>query len=63
MGTVGVQSTFRFGSPREVKDMIRGQIEVLGEDGGFVLAPANSVGPDVPWENIVAFFEAADEYG
>jgi len=63
MGTVGVQSTFRFGTPQEVKDMIRRQIEILGDGGGFVLATANAVEPDVPWENIVAFFEAADEYG
>ena len=62
-GTVGVQSTLRFGTPQEVKDMIRRQIEALGEGGGFVLSPANAVEPDVPWENILAFFEAADEYG
>ena len=43
--------------------MICRQIEILGDGGGFVLAPANAVEPDVPWENIVAFFEAADEYG
>ena len=63
MGTVGVQSTFRFGTPDQVREMIRRQIEVLGQGGGFVLAPANAVEPDVPWENILAFFEAADEYG
>ena len=63
MGTVGVQSTFRFGTPQEVKEMIRQQTEILGEGGGFVLSPANAVEPDVPWENILAFFEAADEYG
>jgi len=63
MGTVGVQSTFCFGTPEEVKDLIRRQIEVLGEGGGFVLSPANAVEPDIPWENIVAFFEAAEEYG
>ncbi len=63
MGTVGVQSTFRFGTPGEVKEMIREQVEVLGKGGGFVLSPANAVEPDVPWENIVAFFEAANEYG
>ena len=63
MGTVGVQSTLSFGTPQDVKDTIREQIEVMGQNGGFFLKPANAVLPDVPWENIVAFFEAADEYG
>ena len=63
VGTVGVQSALRFGAPREVKDVLRRQIEILGDGGGFVLAPTNAVEPDVSWENILAFFEAADEYG
>jgi len=45
MGTVGVQSTFCFGTPGEVKDLIRRQIEILGEDGGFALSPADAVEP------------------
>ena len=63
MGTVGVQSTLRFGTPQEVRDTIREQIEVLGRNDGFFLQPANAVLPDVPWENIVAFFDAANEFG
>ena len=38
-------------------------IDDFRDGGGFVLSPANAVEPDVPWENVVAFFEAADEYG
>jgi hypothetical protein len=26
----------------------------------LILAPAHVLGPETPWENIVAFFEAAD---
>jgi uroporphyrinogen decarboxylase len=62
-GTVGVQSTLRFGTPAEVRDTIRRQIELLGAGGGFYLSPANGLEPDVPWENIEAFMAAADEYG
>ena len=63
MGTLGVQTTLRFGTPQEVKDTVRAQIETLGEGGGFLLSPSNAVEPDVPWENLVALFEAADAYG
>ena len=60
MGTVGVQSTLRFGSPAEVRDMVKEQIEVLGRDGGFFLSPSNCIEPDVPWDNLIAFFDAAE---
>ena len=32
----------------------------VGRGGGLILAPAHVLGPETPWENIVAFFEAAD---
>jgi hypothetical protein len=38
--------------PRGSGDLERG--------GGLILAPAHVLGPETPWENIVAFFEAAD---
>jgi hypothetical protein len=30
---------------------------------GLVIAPTHVIEPDVPWENILAFFEAVEEYG
>jgi len=35
----------------------------VGRGGGLILAPAHVLGPETPWENIVAFFEATDEMG
>ena len=32
-----------------------------GRGGGLVLAPTHSIEPDVPWENVLAFYEAAEE--
>jgi uroporphyrinogen decarboxylase len=62
-GTVGVQHTMPFGTPADVKAEVRLRIETVGRGGGFVLAPAQTVYSDVPWENVLAFFEAAQEYG
>jgi len=59
-GTVSVQKTMPFGSPDEVRREVAERIATVGKDGGFILAPAHVLGPEVPWENIVAFFEAAD---
>jgi uroporphyrinogen decarboxylase len=60
-GTVGVQSTMSRGTPSEVREIVRARIRDVGRDGGLILAPAHVLGPETPWENIVAFFEAADE--
>jgi uroporphyrinogen decarboxylase len=62
-GTVGTQTTLPFGSPDEVRRVVRERIETVGKGGGLVLAPSHFIEPDVPWENVLAFFEAAEEYG
>jgi uroporphyrinogen decarboxylase len=62
-GTVGTQSTMPFGTPDEVRRVVAERIATVGQGGGLILAPSHMVEPDVPWENIMAFFEAAEEYG
>ena len=62
-GGVGTQTTMPFGSPAEVKDTVKQVIGILGEGGGLVIAPTHALQPDVPWENVKAFFEAVDEFG
>jgi uroporphyrinogen decarboxylase len=59
-GTVSVQQTMPFGTPEEVRAEVRARIRSVGKSGGLILAPAHVLGPETPWENIVAFFEAAD---
>jgi uroporphyrinogen decarboxylase len=62
-GCIGVQSTLPHGTPAQVRAAVREVIRTVGAGGGLVLGPTHSVEPDVPWENIVAFYEAAEEYG
>jgi uroporphyrinogen decarboxylase len=38
-------------------------METIGRNGGLLLAPSHVLQPDTPWENILAFFEAIDEFG
>ena len=49
-------------SPAQVKDHVRANIETLSPGGGFIFNPIHNILPDVPPENIVAMFEAVDEY-
>jgi len=62
-GTVGTQTTFPFGTPAEMKAVVRERIQTVGRGGGLLLAPTHILEPEVPWENIIAFFEAIDEFG
>ena len=62
-GGVGIQTTMPFGTPAEVKEVVKRTIETLGVGGGFLIAPTHALQPDVPWENVIAFFEAVDQFG
>ncbi len=62
-GTIGTQTTMPFGTPEQVRQTVRHMIETVGQGGGLLLAPTHVLEPDVPWENIVAFFEAVEQFG
>jgi uroporphyrinogen decarboxylase len=62
-GTIGTQTIMPFGKPEEVKAEVKKRIETVGRDGGLLLGPTHMLEPDVPWENILALYEAIEEYG
>lgn len=58
--------TFRvlpLGTTEEVEEEVRRKIEVLAPGGGFVLNSVHNIQSDVPVENIIAMFDAAQKYG
>jgi uroporphyrinogen decarboxylase len=62
-GTIGRQTTFSRATPREIREEVRLRIDTLGR-AGLILCPAYDIDePDIPWENIAAFLEAAEEFG
>lgn len=50
------------GTPEQVKEDVRHNIEILAPGGGFVFNTIHNIMPDVPPENVVAMFETVDEY-
>jgi len=62
-GGVGTQTTLPFGTPTDVKAAVKNLIKNVGYNGGLLVSPTHVVMPDVPWANIVAFYEAVKEYG
>ena len=49
-------------TPAEVKSHVLGRLEIFTPGGGFVFNPVHNILPEVPPENIVAMFEAVQEF-
>ncbi len=60
-GTIGTQTTMPFGSPEEVKRVVRERKRELGYDGALILSPTHVLEPEVSIENIEAFVSACKE--
>jgi uroporphyrinogen decarboxylase len=62
-GGVDTQGILPRGSPDEVRDDVRKNIEALAPGGGFVFSSVHNIQSDVPPANIIAMVEALREYG
>ncbi|MFO7559034.1 MAG: uroporphyrinogen decarboxylase family protein [Desulfobacterales bacterium] len=51
------------GTPMEVMDECRRQIDLLAKGGGFILSPGCEYPPNIPLTNAFAIVEAAKKYG
>jgi uroporphyrinogen decarboxylase len=60
-GGCDTQRILSLGTPDEVRRHVREQIAVLSPGGGHVFQQVHNVLADVPAENIIAMFEAANE--
>jgi uroporphyrinogen decarboxylase len=56
-GGVDNQYTLAFGSVEDVRKEVQENIEILGRDGGYILAPCHNIQVISPPENIVAMYE------
>jgi uroporphyrinogen decarboxylase len=62
-GTIGAQSTLPLADPVEVRATVAQRIAQCAPGGGFIIGPTHGIGAETPWANIVAFYEAVEEYG
>jgi uroporphyrinogen decarboxylase len=60
-GGVDTQGVLPNGTPQEVKDDVRRNVDALAPGGGFVFNTVHNIQADVPPENIVAMWEALRE--
>ena len=62
-GGVDIQNVLPRGTPYEVEQEVMKRVRTLGRGGGYILGPSHNIQPDVPLENILAFYRAAKEHG
>ena len=62
-GGIDIQRLLPCGSPAQVREAVKKTIDTYGPGGGYILGPSHNIEPDTPPENIVAMYEAAQEYG
>ena len=62
-GAMDNQYTLPFGSVSEVRSEVIENMEVLGKDGGYILAPCHNIQPITPTENILAMYETGYAFG
>jgi uroporphyrinogen decarboxylase len=60
-GTVGTARLWDWETPDQVRDEVQRRIQELGPEG-LLLAPAYDI-DYAPFDNIVAFMEAVEEFG
>ncbi len=61
-GAIDIKEALQ-GDEARVEAEVRQRIRQLAPGGGYVLAPANHLLPDVPASNVLALFRAARKYG
>lgn len=62
-GAIDTQKVLPFGTPDEVRNEVRRVINILGKDGGYMVASVHTIMHEVPPENILAMVDAVEEYG
>jgi uroporphyrinogen decarboxylase len=62
-GAIDTHRVLPFGTPEEVRAEVKRVIQILGKDGGYMLASVHTIMPDVSAENVLAMVDAAVEFG
>ena len=60
-GCIDTQIALR-GSVEDTADEVNKKIKILYKNGGYIVAPANHIMSDVPMENIIALYQAVENY-
>jgi len=62
-GSICIQKTLPSGSVSDIKNEVKLRMDTIGKGGGFIMGPAHNVQADTSVDNILAFYDAAKEFG
>ncbi|MDO9122181.1 MAG: uroporphyrinogen decarboxylase family protein [Anaerolineaceae bacterium] len=62
-GAIDTRKVLPYGTPEQVRQEVKRVINILGKDGGYMLATVHTVMNEVPPENILAMVDAVEEFG
>jgi len=62
-GGIDIQELLPRGTREDIRRDVARRARVLGQGGGYILCTAHNLLPDTPTENILALFEAYEEFG
>ena len=62
-GGIDTQCVFGTGTPQDVRDDVKRNIDALAPGGGFVFATIHNTQANVPPDNFIAMWETLQEYG
>ncbi len=62
-GTIDNQETMPFGTVEDVINETKLRLKTVAPGGGLILGPAHNVQPQVPIENIMAFYDTVKKFG
>jgi len=62
-GGIDTQRILPYGTPEQVDKEVKTRIKELAPGGGYVLSSVHNIQADVPPENVLAMFKAAEKYG
>jgi hypothetical protein len=61
-GSLSTVWVLPYGSPAEARQEVDRCVEAVGPQGGLLLAPSSSIGPEVPEANVLALLDHATRY-
>ena len=61
-GGIDVQQVLPRATVQQVKDEVKSVLDALGEGGGYLPGPAHNIQFGTPPQNVVAMYQAMDEY-
>ena len=58
-GAIDVQQVLPRYTNEQLAEEVKRTIDMLGKDGGYILAPSHNLQPDTTVENIITMYETA----